>query len=233
MTKYPVQYPTACSPQAWSTGTPLLLLRTMLGLEPLGDHLVVDPALPQGIGHVELLDIPGRWGRMDASDVAAWTSRQGRKGASRACRGLWLVGDMQSALSVVTEQWAGCGYLASIRRRAFPLCRVMSGMGAGASRPGWRSAHQPSPLPTGYAHARDRHSFLHARPGSSSRCAQRRVDEARAPFERLLGLTNDLGPLAAEYNAKRQVGTGSPPTPSWGRRWLSRQRRRPRNGGAA
>ena len=65
-TKYPVQYPTACSPQAWSTGTPLLLLRTMLGLEPQGDHLVVDPALPQGIGHLELLDIPGRWGRIDA-----------------------------------------------------------------------------------------------------------------------------------------------------------------------
>ena len=34
LTKYPVQYPTACSPQAWSTGAPLLLLRTMLGLEP-------------------------------------------------------------------------------------------------------------------------------------------------------------------------------------------------------
>jgi hypothetical protein len=44
----------------------LLLLRTMLGLEPIGDHLVVDPALPQGIGHLELLDIPGRWGRIDA-----------------------------------------------------------------------------------------------------------------------------------------------------------------------
>ena len=65
-TKYPVQYPTACSPQAWSTGAPLLLLRTMLGLEPLGDHLVVDPALPVGIGHLELLDIPGRWRRVDA-----------------------------------------------------------------------------------------------------------------------------------------------------------------------
>ena len=65
-TKYPVQYPTACSPQAWSTGAPLLLLGTMLGLEPLGDHLVVDPALPAGIGHLELLDIPGRWGRVDA-----------------------------------------------------------------------------------------------------------------------------------------------------------------------
>jgi glycogen debranching enzyme len=66
VTKYPVQYPTACSPQAWSTGAPLLLLRTMLGLEPYGDHLVVDPALPGGLGQLELLDIPGRWGRIDA-----------------------------------------------------------------------------------------------------------------------------------------------------------------------
>ncbi len=66
VTRYPVQYPTACSPQAWSTGTPLLLLRTMLGLEPLDDHLIVDPALPTGIGRLELLDIPGRWGRVDA-----------------------------------------------------------------------------------------------------------------------------------------------------------------------
>jgi glycogen debranching enzyme len=66
VTKYPVQYPTACSPQAWSTGTPLLLLRTVLGLEPIGDHLIVDPALPMEIGHLELLDIPGRWGRIDA-----------------------------------------------------------------------------------------------------------------------------------------------------------------------
>jgi glycogen debranching enzyme len=65
-TKYPVQYPTACSPQAWSTGAPLLLLRTMLGLEPIGEHLIVDPALPEGIGHLQLLDIPGRWGKVDA-----------------------------------------------------------------------------------------------------------------------------------------------------------------------
>jgi glycogen debranching enzyme len=65
-TMYPVQYPTACSPQAWSTGAPLLLLRTMLGLEPQGENLVVDAALPSEIGHLELLDIPGRWGRIDA-----------------------------------------------------------------------------------------------------------------------------------------------------------------------
>jgi glycogen debranching enzyme len=66
MTKYPVQYPTACSPQAWSTGAPLLFLRTMLGLEPIADNLIVDPCLPQDIGRIELLDIPGRWGRIDA-----------------------------------------------------------------------------------------------------------------------------------------------------------------------
>jgi glycogen debranching enzyme len=66
VTRYPVQYPTACSPQAWSTGAPLLLLRTMLGLDPIGEHLIVDPALPSGIGMVALLDIPGRWGRVDA-----------------------------------------------------------------------------------------------------------------------------------------------------------------------
>ena len=66
LTKYPVQYPTACSPQAWSTGAPLMFLRTMLGLEPIGEHLAVDPALPNNIERLELLDIRGRWGRLDA-----------------------------------------------------------------------------------------------------------------------------------------------------------------------
>ena len=28
--------------------------------------LAVDPALPAGIGHLALLDIPGRWGKFDA-----------------------------------------------------------------------------------------------------------------------------------------------------------------------
>jgi glycogen debranching enzyme len=65
-TKYPVQYPTACSPQAWSTGAPLLLIRTMLGLMPVEGHLLIDPALPLHMGRLELLDIPGQWGRIDA-----------------------------------------------------------------------------------------------------------------------------------------------------------------------
>ena len=65
-TMYPVRYPTACSPQAWSTGAPLLLLRVALGLEPHGDNLIVDPAMPKWMGNLELLDVPGRWKRVDA-----------------------------------------------------------------------------------------------------------------------------------------------------------------------
>jgi glycogen debranching enzyme len=65
-TGFPVEYPTACSPQAWATGAPLLVMRTLLGLESDGEHLIVDPAIPQPLGRIELLNIPGRWGRMDA-----------------------------------------------------------------------------------------------------------------------------------------------------------------------
>ena len=31
-----------------------------------GTHLIVDPAIPEPLGRIELLDIPGCWGRMDA-----------------------------------------------------------------------------------------------------------------------------------------------------------------------
>lgn len=85
-TKYPVEYPTSCSPQAWSTGAPLLFLRTMLGLEPEGDHLIVDPMLPKGIGFIQLLDIPGRWGRVDAFG----RERLGREAYPRIGRELGL-----------------------------------------------------------------------------------------------------------------------------------------------
>ena len=66
-TSFPVEYPTASSPQAWATGTPLLILRVLLGLEPDGDDLNVNPHLPDKIGSIELGGIPGRWGRVEAS----------------------------------------------------------------------------------------------------------------------------------------------------------------------
>ncbi len=65
-TEVPVPYPSACSPQAWAAGTPLLLLRVMLGLEPADARLRVDPAVPDGIGRLGLRGIPGRWDRTDA-----------------------------------------------------------------------------------------------------------------------------------------------------------------------
>jgi glycogen debranching enzyme len=61
----PVLYPVACSPQAWSSGAPLLLLRVMLGLEPKMDDLTVSPHLPRWFGSVALRGVPGRWGRTD------------------------------------------------------------------------------------------------------------------------------------------------------------------------
>jgi glycogen debranching enzyme len=66
ITGVPVAYPTACSPQAWASGTPLLLLRTMLGLEPGPDGLEVDAHVPMRCGHLALAGIPGRWGRANA-----------------------------------------------------------------------------------------------------------------------------------------------------------------------
>jgi glycogen debranching enzyme len=65
LTEFPVEYPTACSPQAWAAGTPLLLLRVALGLEPVGDRLASDPVLPSGTRQLDLLGVPGPWGRAD------------------------------------------------------------------------------------------------------------------------------------------------------------------------
>ena len=64
-TLVPVLYPTACSPQAWAAGAPLLLLRVLLGMEPVGDELRVSPRLPGWLGRLALLGVPGRWGRAD------------------------------------------------------------------------------------------------------------------------------------------------------------------------
>src|SRR4029453_5773238 len=62
---FPVEYPTACSPQAWATGAPLMLLRVLLGLEPAGRELRTDPQLPERISSLEPRGIRGRGGRVD------------------------------------------------------------------------------------------------------------------------------------------------------------------------
>jgi glycogen debranching enzyme len=50
----PVPYPSACSPQAWASGAPLLFLRTMLGLEARDGELIADPHIPEELGRIKL-----------------------------------------------------------------------------------------------------------------------------------------------------------------------------------
>jgi glycogen debranching enzyme len=58
--RFPVSYPTSCSPQAWAAASPLLFLRTMLRFEPdiRSSLLHVAPAVPEWIGTLRLDRIP-------------------------------------------------------------------------------------------------------------------------------------------------------------------------------
>jgi glycogen debranching enzyme len=69
LTEFPVGYPTACSPQAWAAGTPLLLIRVLLGLEPRGHDLTSTPYVPRAIGSLGLTGVPGRWGHADTPTI--------------------------------------------------------------------------------------------------------------------------------------------------------------------
>jgi glycogen debranching enzyme len=54
--RFPVSYPTSCSPQAWAAASPLLFLRTMLRFEPdiRNNTLHLAPAVPDRIGRLRL-----------------------------------------------------------------------------------------------------------------------------------------------------------------------------------
>ena len=67
LTDYPVEYPTACSPQAWATGAPLFLLRVLLGIEAHSGAIEQDPVLPERIRELALHDLPGPAGSREAS----------------------------------------------------------------------------------------------------------------------------------------------------------------------
>ncbi|GIH16995.1 amylo-alpha-1,6-glucosidase [Rugosimonospora africana] len=51
---FPIPYPTACSPQAWASGTPLLCVRAMLGLYPNNGTVEMDPCLPEGVNWIRV-----------------------------------------------------------------------------------------------------------------------------------------------------------------------------------
>jgi len=90
-TAFPVEYPTACSPQAWATGAPLLMLRAMLGLEPDKRELRADPLLPDRIAWLELRGLPFRGGRTDvmAGEATRPVTSAGELGAPHSARELF------------------------------------------------------------------------------------------------------------------------------------------------
>ena len=63
----PVRYPTSCSPQAWASAAPLLVVRALLGLEPdvPSGRIGLDPMLPAGSTTLRLTDMPLAGARVD------------------------------------------------------------------------------------------------------------------------------------------------------------------------
>jgi glycogen debranching enzyme len=79
----PVRYPASCSPQAWASGAPLLLVRALLGLEPdaPGGRIELNPVLPPGAGYLEVAEVPLAGGRVTVeSDDGAVALRGLRPG---------------------------------------------------------------------------------------------------------------------------------------------------------
>ena len=61
----PVEYPDALKPQSWAAGSPLLVLRTLLGLDVIDGELRSSRCLPTGIDFLGLRGIVVRGGRVD------------------------------------------------------------------------------------------------------------------------------------------------------------------------
>jgi glycogen debranching enzyme len=62
----PLPYPTSCSPQAWASAAPLLLLRMLLRFEPCVPcrQLRIAPALPDELGEIRIDRLPFAGGRV-------------------------------------------------------------------------------------------------------------------------------------------------------------------------
>jgi glycogen debranching enzyme len=76
---FPIPYPTACSPQAWATGAPLLLVRSLLGLSARDGELTLDPDIPEEIGRIRILGLRAFGTRWDVEAI-------GRNGHVRLAR---------------------------------------------------------------------------------------------------------------------------------------------------
>jgi glycogen debranching enzyme len=71
-TPFPVAYPTASSPQAWAAGTPILLLRVLLGLEPDVESRTLRALAPP----------PPGWAEVELNGVTAFGRRWNVRGTT-------------------------------------------------------------------------------------------------------------------------------------------------------
>ena len=84
----PVQYPVSCSPQAWASGAPILILTALLGLEPdasNGELRIVNPRLPEFLTFLEVRDLRIGQSRIDLDFL--------RQGDRTFCRVVGLKGE--------------------------------------------------------------------------------------------------------------------------------------------
>lgn len=91
----PVQYPVACSPQAWATGALFQLLQMMLNLVPdaPGNHLrIIEPALPESIDHLSIQNLKVGRTLMDLEFE--------RSGSTIACRVTKKRGNLRITIEV-------------------------------------------------------------------------------------------------------------------------------------
>jgi glycogen debranching enzyme len=54
VSRFPVPYPTACSPQAWATGASFMFVKVLLGLAARNGQIHLDPQVPKEIGRISI-----------------------------------------------------------------------------------------------------------------------------------------------------------------------------------
>ncbi len=64
-TDMPIEYPEALKPQSWAAGAPLLVLRTLLGVDVVGDEVRASPCLPPGMTFLHLRKLGARGRHFD------------------------------------------------------------------------------------------------------------------------------------------------------------------------
>jgi glycogen debranching enzyme len=71
VSRFPVPYPTACSPQAWATGAPFEFVRVMLGSHVRDGAIHLDPRVPDQIGRIKCRRVPGLGGLWDIEAIGS------------------------------------------------------------------------------------------------------------------------------------------------------------------